>query len=343
METLFVYRLVPGADVARFQGVIARALVSAGFQRPDLYVAPESGFLRVGAANGEGATARDAAKARAQAAACLKAFKLALDRERKATGGRMPDVLPLDRLRFIEAVFVVPHDKRTPHWLTRWNLALPTGRGFEEAGVRNAIVDLRLAATPIALVSRLRSWSDVLREPALPAPSVPDSTPHSHEHGNGGAHSSGATTLPIYSLCSENEPQRFVAPFWPTPHQDSHGEAHAHGVPFTPATDKSLAIGIGWEAAGEGVRLSAVANDTHGTLQQLRAQAGWRMRWRSLPIFHGEGGTEGSGEVFELSKPGVHHVSVEVEHAITGAYASTYLEFPVGKHAVPATPPRLLA
>lgn len=337
MDTLFVYRLVPGADVARFQGAIARSLASAGFQEPDLYVAPESGFLRVGAAEGDGVLAQDAAKARAQAAARLKEFKVALDRERKASNGRMPDVLPLDRLRFVEAVFVMPHGGGAPHWLTRWNLALPTGRRFEEAGVRNAIVDLRLAATPIALVSRLRPWTEVLRAVASPAPSSGE-TSHPHTHGDDGAHSHGEATLPIYTLSGEDEPQRFIAPFWPTPHPEAEGGAHAHGVPFTPATDKSLAIGIGWEAAGKGVRLRVVANDAQGTLQPLRAQAGWRMRWWSLPVFHGEGGAEAVGEVFDLDQPGLHHVSVEVEHAVTGAFACTYLELPVGRQEVRATP-----
>ena len=188
----------------------------------------------------------------------MRKLKVALDRERKIANTSMPDLLPLDRLRFVEAIQVRGQGDSPDHWLVRWAMTLPTGRQFEDVAVECAIVDMRLAGTPIALVSSLRPWSEVLRVQASAPPSP------------AGDHVQDTGTQPVYVLGGEDQPQRFLAPFWLAQRRDDEG-GHSHGVPYVPACEMSLFVGIAREAQA-GVRLGVVANDANGNCDSCAAR-----------------------------------------------------------------------
>ncbi|MBJ6128506.1 hypothetical protein [Microvirga splendida] len=337
-ETFFVYHLLHGSQVAHHEPAIIQALETAGFVRPQLYVAPVSGFLRATAVGGEKSRIADAARARAQSEECLRKLKVALDRVQASARTPMPDILPLDRLRCIEAV-PVRGQGVADHWLVRWILSLPTGRRFEDAFVGGAIVDLRMAEAPISLVSRLRPWSDVTRWPAFAWPGSDQAHDHEHSHEDEehlhreddqpSKRYIREVDKPVYTLGGEDEEQRYLAPFWMASHDNGKSGGHSHGVPLSPATAMSLAIGISWEEAEIGARLGVVANNAHGQLQRLRAGDGWRVHWRWFSVANlGEPG-ELVDDTLDIVQTGVYHICVDVEHRETSAFDSSFLELPV--------------
>lgn len=197
------------------------------------------------------------------------------------------------------------------HWMTSWNIWLPSSHSQTRSLVVGATLEIRLGARGqvVSVVSYVRPWRAVVSRPALPWPQ--------DEHGH-----KDEPAL-VYVADPPSERLRFLSPCWLVPPDD---EEDHHARRLWPACDHSVLPEIVIEEHdGTATAWPVVLTPDGGSFVTEHGDE-WKVRWAiaSLEQFIRGDVEASSGTNAHLRGPGLYQVALEVEHVPTGAVRSTH-------------------